>query len=82
MFNMQSFLNQFMGFSKNPMQYMMSNKLNIPKQYLNNPQSAIQYLMNTGKLSQEQYNWAVNQANQIQKNPQFMEFLKNNQNGQ
>jgi cell fate (sporulation/competence/biofilm development) regulator YlbF (YheA/YmcA/DUF963 family) len=42
---------------------------------MNNPNEAIQYLMNSGKLTQEQYNWAVQQAKQIESNPQFMQFI-------
>ena len=32
---------------------------------------------NNGQLSQQQYNNIVNQANQLQKTPQFMQFLNN-----
>ena len=74
--NMQNMLGQFRGFINNPMQFMMQSKLNIPKEYLQDPNKAIQHLMNTGKLSQEQYDWAMNQAKQIQNNPQFMEMFK------
>lgn len=65
----------FQGFMTNPMGYMMNKKLNIPQEYMNNPQGAIQYLMNTGRLTQEQYNQAVNQAKNLQSNPQFAQFL-------
>ena len=75
--SMQGMIGQFQSFMSNPVQFMVQRKLNIPQQYINDPQSAIQYLMNTGKLSQEQYNWAVKQANQLQNNPEFMKtFMK------
>ena len=34
----------------------------VPINMMNNPQQIIQYLMNNGKISQDQYNNAVNQA--------------------
>lgn len=74
--SMQGMIGQFQSFMSNPMQFMVQRKLNIPQQYMNDPQGAIQYLMNTGKLSQEQYNWAVKQANQLQNNPEFMKAFK------
>lgn len=75
--SMQGMIGQFQSFMSNPVQFMVQRKLNIPQQYMNDPQGAIQYLMNTGKLSQEQYNWAVKQANQLQNNPEFMKtFIK------
>lgn len=75
--SMQGMIGQFQSFMANPVQFMVQRKLNIPQQYMNDPQGAIQYLMNTGKLSQEQYNWAVKQANQLQNNPEFMKMFKN-----
>lgn len=75
--SMQGMIGQFQSFMSNPVQFMVQRKLNIPQQYMNDPQGAIQYLMNTGKLSQDQYNWAVKQANQLQNNPEFMKtFMK------
>ena len=73
--NMQGFIGQFRGFMSNPVGFMMQRKLNIPQQYLNDPNAAIQHLMNTGAISQEQYNWAVQEAQKIQKNPQFMSLF-------
>lgn len=74
--SMQGMLGQFKGFMANPMQFMVQRKLNIPQQYMNDPQAAIQYLMNTGAINQQQYDWAVKQANMIQKNPQFMQMFQ------
>lgn len=75
MMNMQQMLGQFQGFMQNPMGFMLQNKLQIPKEYMNNPNDAIQYLMNTGKISQDQYNWARNQAKQLQNSPDFMKMF-------
>lgn len=73
--SMQNMMSRFQGFMQNPMQFMAQNKLNIPQQFANDPNGAIQYLMNSGTLSQEQYNWAQNMAKQIQNNPQFMQMF-------
>lgn len=68
-------LNDFQSFISNPIQFMAQRKLNIPQQYLNDPNGAIQYLMNSGRITQDQYNRAVNMSNQLQKDPNFMKML-------
>lgn len=68
-------LNDFQSFMSNPIQFMAQRKLNIPQQYLNDPNGAIQYLMNSGRITQDQYNKAVNMSNQLQKDPNFMKLL-------
>ena len=68
-------LNEFQSFMSNPIQFMAQRKLNIPQQYLNDPSGAIQYLMNSGRITQDQYNRAVNMSNQLQKDPNFMKML-------
>ena len=73
--SMNGFISQFSGFMSNPMQYMMERKFNIPKEYQSNPNQAIQYMMNNGQLSQEDYNKACQMAGQIQHNPQFMKMF-------
>ncbi len=67
-------IQQLMQFMKNPSQVL--SQIGIPQQYLNNPNDAIQYLMNTGKINQQQYNWAVNQAQKIQNDPNFKNLFK------
>lgn len=74
--SMQGFIGQFQGFMRNPMQYMMQQKLNIPQQFANDPQGAIQHLMNNGQMTQAQYNQLQLMANQIQQNPQFMQMMQ------
>lgn len=73
--SMQGFVSQFKGFMGNPMQMMMKNKLNVPQNIQGNPSEIIQYMMNSGQITQEQYNWAQNTAKQIQSNPQFMQMF-------
>ena len=72
--SMQNMLGQFQQFMGNPLN--MINKMNIPQEYMKDPNEAIQYLMNTGKLTQQQYN-ELNQISQkIQNNPMFKQFIK------
>lgn len=65
--NIMQMANQF---RQNPMA-MLSQRYNIP-QNLNNPNEIIQYLLNTGQVSQAQ----VNQAMQMRNNPMFQNLFK------
>lgn len=73
--SMQAMMQQFQQFRQNPMQFMMQRNMGIPQQYQNDPRGAIQYLMNSGRVSQEQYNAANRMARQIQSNPMFKQFM-------
>lgn len=73
--SMRGLVGQLQGFMQNPMQFMMQRKLNIPQQFANDPQGAIQHLMSNGQMSQQQYNQLRQMAEQIQSNPQFMQML-------
>ena len=48
-------MGQFQTFMGNPMQYMMQQRLNIPQKLLQNPQAAIQHLLNNGTMTQQQF---------------------------
>ena len=74
---MNNMFQNFMNFMQNPMQFIVKSNLNIPQQYLNNPNDAIQYLLNSGRITQDQYNKAVQQANMLKKNPEFNRYLNN-----
>ena len=58
-------MKQFAGFRGNPMQTLIQN----------NPNAILQYMMDNGQLSQNQYNQASKVAQQIQNNPQFAQFM-------
>lgn len=45
----------FQAFKSNPMSFLIQRNVNIPQQYMNNPEEAVRYLMNNGQMSQEQY---------------------------
>ena len=74
--SMQNMMGQFRQFMGNPMQFVMQRNMGIPQEYMNNPDEAIQYLMNTGKLTQQQYNELNETAKKIQNNPMFKQFIK------
>lgn len=60
-----SIMNQFNTFKRNPLQFLLRRKINIPDEYANNPQGAVQYLMNTGQMSQETFEGLRNRASQM-----------------
>lgn len=68
------FMSSFRQFSGNPMQ--MLSGLGIP-QGMSNPSEIIQHLMNSGKLSQQQYAQIQQTAAQIRNNPMFQNAMKN-----
>lgn len=71
--NMQA----FMQFMQNPAGFFKSRGMQMPPQSaLKSPQDMIQYMMNSGSISQQQYNNAAMQARQLQSNPQFMQMLQ------
>lgn len=61
----QKMMEQYGQFQQNPMQFLAKNDLNVPQEYAGDPNAAIQYLMNSGKLTQQQYNFAAQFANAI-----------------
>lgn len=48
-------MNQFNRFIQNPVAFLMQKNVNIPSEYRSNPMGAVQYLMNTGQMSQETF---------------------------
>jgi hypothetical protein len=55
-------LQMVMQIKQNPGKFLVQRGLNIPSGILNDPNKIIQHLMNTGQISQEQYNNAIKQA--------------------
>jgi hypothetical protein len=49
-------MKQYQQFIQNPIQFLMSRNINIPQQFQNDPRGATQYLMNSGRMSQNQFN--------------------------
>lgn len=73
--SMGGFLSQFRGFMANPMKFFLQRRMNVPQTAMQNPQAAVQQLLNSGQMSQEQFNRLQQMARQIQKNPQFMQMF-------
>jgi hypothetical protein len=44
----------FQGFINNPTQFLLQRNLGLTEEMINDPNKAIQYLMNTGRITQEQ----------------------------
>ena len=59
------FTSQFNNFMKNPMDYLIQRKINIPQQFMNDPHGAVEYLLNNGQMSQEQLNNLMKKAQQM-----------------
>ena len=57
--NLQS---EFNRFQQNPFQFLTEKNINIPQEYLSNPQNAIQYLMNSGQINQQGINQIIQKA--------------------
>ena len=67
---------QFLQFAINPVQYFNRMGIQIPED-CKTPNQMVQYLMNSGKLNQQQYNSIVQQSNQIQKDLKFNQLINN-----
>ena len=65
MTNLQNLLSQFNTFLRNPGQTLRQQR--IPSEFLNDPDKAIQFLLDSGRVSQAQYNLAKQYFNQISK---------------
>lgn len=59
-------MNQFRMFRQNPMQYLMQRGMNIPQNIQNDPNAIVQHLLNSGQITQQQYNQAAQYARQLQ----------------
>lgn len=76
MMNMNN-MQAFMQFMQNPAAFFQSRGMQMPPQNaMRSPADMIQYMMNSGGISQAQYNNAAAQAKQLQNNPQFMQMLQ------
>ena len=66
-------MTQFQSFMRNPVQFLIQNRL--PQNALQNPAQAVQQLMNSGQMSQQQFNQLQQMAKQIQNNPMFAQII-------
>lgn len=80
--SMQGFMTQFQSFLNQPMQYMMQKRLNLPQNWMQNPQAAVQQLMNSGAMDQQTFNQLQQMSNRIMQNPMFAQMMGGQQNPQ
>lgn len=64
--NLMQLAQMYSQFRQNPMG-MLTRRYNIP-QNLNNPQDIIQHLLNSGQISQDQVNSAMQMRNNLPQN--------------
>ena len=62
-------MSNIMQFFKNPMQYLMKSRLNIPQNFQGDANDMVQYLLNSGQLTQDQYNRVNQKARELENNP-------------
>ena len=67
--NLNDIMNMYQQFQRNPMG-MLSKRFNIPQE-INNPNDIIQHLLNSGQVSQDQ----VNRAMQMRSHPMIQKLM-------
>lgn len=60
-----SMASMLQNLKKDPIGFLMKSKFNIPNNISNDPNAIIQHLMRTGQVSQQQYNKAMQMAQQF-----------------
>ena len=69
--NMANYFSQSLNICRqNPFQFLVQMKYNIPQELSNDPEKIVQYLMNTGKMSQEQLQYIQAFKSQVESNLQ------------
>ena len=76
MMNPTNIMTMFMNFRRNPMGFLMQNRVNVPQNMMNDPNAIIQQMMNSGQINQQTYNQAQQMARQIQNNPAYKGMFK------
>ena len=56
----------FQRFSSNPIGALMGMNVNVPPHLRNNPEATVNYLRNSGQMTEEQFNQFSQLANQFQ----------------
>ena len=64
--NMMQMLSMLPKFMQNPMAAMMECGMNVPENIRGNPQAITNFLLNSGQMTQEQYNTVAPIANMAQ----------------
>lgn len=66
MLNPMMLMSEFAKFRTNPGQYLAARGMNIPQEYMANPQAAANYLMQQRNMSQQDINTLMQTAGQFQ----------------
>ena len=70
--NMNQLMNMYQQLRSNPMQ-MLTRRFNLPQgMNMNNPNDIVQYLLNTGQISQQQVNSVMGMRN----NPMIQQIMQ------
>lgn len=64
--NMMQMMQLFNQFRQNPVGAIMQMGFNVPPHLQNNPQGTVNYLRNSGQMSEQQYNQFVQMAQMFQ----------------
>lgn len=64
--NMANLMQMFSQFRNNPIGALMSMGCNIPQNVQNSPEAIVNYLRNSGQMSDQQFNQFSNFARQFQ----------------
>lgn len=66
--SMAGLFQMFNRFRQNPVGELMGMGFNVPQNLQNNPQGMVNYLRNSGQMSEEQFNQFSQMAQQFQNN--------------
>ena len=58
-------MQQFNQFRQNPVQFLIQRRMNIPPQFMNDPRGAVNYLLQSGQMSNQQLQQLSQMANQM-----------------
>lgn len=75
--NFNQFANAFQKFRGNPMQMLNQNGISFSPAMQQDPKRMIQQLMDSGRMTQTQYNQLRGIAGQIEGNSQFVQMFGN-----
>ena len=73
MINMIQMIQALQGAMRNPAEILQ--RMGLPADAMQNPQAAVQMLMNNGKMNQQQFNSLQQTAKQIMGNPMFAQLF-------
>lgn len=60
-----SLMSKLKMLKENPQQFLLQSRFNIPPEYQGSPQDAVNYLVQSGQVSQDQINYAMSMASKM-----------------